>query len=39
MTTMSGAAEPGFSTDGYIIKRGRIVSEISTFDATKLKFT
>ena len=30
--------EPYFSTDGYIIKRGRIVSEISTFDASKLKF-
>jgi len=23
-------AEPYFSTDGYIIKRGRIVNEIST---------
>jgi len=31
-------AETYFSTDGYIIKRGRIVSEISTFDASKLKF-
>lgn len=31
-------AERYFATDGYIIKRGRIVSEISTFDASKLKF-
>lgn len=31
-------AEPYFSTDGYVISRGLIVSEVSTFDASKLKF-
>jgi hypothetical protein len=31
-------AEPYFSTDGYIFKGDKIVSEMSTFDASKLKF-
>jgi hypothetical protein len=31
-------AETYFSTDGYIFKGGRIASEVSTFDASKLKF-
>jgi hypothetical protein len=31
-------AEPYFSTDGYIFKGNRIASEVSTFDASKLKF-
>jgi hypothetical protein len=32
-------AEPYFSTDGYIFQGGRIAAEMSTFDASKLKFT
>jgi hypothetical protein len=32
-------AEPYFSTDGYIFKGDKIASEMSTFDASKLKFT
>jgi hypothetical protein len=31
-------AEQYFSTDGYIFKGGKIVSEMSTFDASKLHF-
>jgi hypothetical protein len=31
-------AKTYFSTDGYIFKGGRIASEVSTFDASKLKF-
>jgi hypothetical protein len=31
-------AEPYFSTDGYIFRGDRIASEVSTFDASKLKF-
>ena len=31
-------AAPYFSTDGFIIKRDHIVSEMSTFNATQLKF-
>jgi hypothetical protein len=31
-------AETYFSTDGYIFKGNRIASEVSTFDASKLKF-
>jgi len=31
-------AAPYFSTDGYIIENGKIASELSTFDASKLKF-
>ena len=31
-------AETYFSTDGYIFKGDRIASEVSTFDASKLKF-
>lgn len=31
-------AEEYFSTDGYVIRTGRIQSEVSTFDASKLKF-
>jgi hypothetical protein len=31
-------AETYFSTDGYIFKGSRIASEVSTFDASKLKF-
>ena len=31
-------AEPYFSTDGYVIRRGLIVGEVSTFDASKLQF-
>ena len=32
-------AEPYFSTDGYIFEGGRIAAEMSTFDASKLKFS
>ena len=31
-------AEPYFSTDGYVIAQGKILSEVSTFDASKLVF-
>ena len=31
-------AAPYFSTDGYIFENGKIASEMSTFDASKLKF-
>ena len=31
-------AQTYFSTDGYIFKGNRIASEVSTFDASKLKF-
>jgi hypothetical protein len=31
-------AEPYFSTDGYVIAHGKILSEVSTFDASKLVF-
>jgi hypothetical protein len=31
-------AEPYFSTDGYVFKGKKIAAEISTFDASKLKF-
>lgn len=31
-------AEPYFSTDSYVFDRGRIAGEVSTFDASKLKF-
>jgi hypothetical protein len=31
-------AEPYFSTDAYVFKGRKIVSEVSTFDSTKLKF-
>ncbi len=31
-------AQTYFSTDGYIFKGDRIASEVSTFDASKLKF-
>ena len=31
-------AEPYFSTDSYIFRRGKIAAEVSTFDASKLKF-
>jgi hypothetical protein len=31
-------AQTYFSTDGYIFKGGRIASEVSTFDSSKLKF-
>lgn len=31
-------AEPYFSTDGYVIAHGKILSEVSTFDACKLVF-
>jgi SnoaL-like protein len=31
-------AQSYFSTDGYIFKGNRIASEVSTFDASKLKF-
>ncbi|HEY1275745.1 MAG TPA: nuclear transport factor 2 family protein [Thermoleophilaceae bacterium] len=31
-------AEEYFSTDGYVIRGGKILSEVSTFDASKLKF-
>jgi hypothetical protein len=32
-------AQPYFSTDGYVFRGRKIVSEISTFDSTKLQFT
>jgi hypothetical protein len=31
-------AAPYLSTDGYIFENGKIASELSTFDASKLKF-